>query len=84
MCGACIGFLWFNSFPASVFMGDTGSLAIGGAIAGMAVMTNTEILLIVIGGIFVIEALSRDRSRCSPSGCSTSASSRWRRSTTTS
>jgi phospho-N-acetylmuramoyl-pentapeptide-transferase len=58
MCGACIGFLWFNSFPASVFMGDTGSLAIGGAIAGMAVMTNTEILLIVIGGIFVIEALS--------------------------
>jgi phospho-N-acetylmuramoyl-pentapeptide-transferase len=58
MCGACIGFLWFNSFPASVFMGDTGSLAIGGAIAAMAVMTNTEILLIVIGGIFVIEALS--------------------------
>jgi phospho-N-acetylmuramoyl-pentapeptide-transferase len=58
MCGACIGFLWFNSFPASVFMGDTGSLAIGGAIAGMAVMTNTEILLVVIGGIFVIEALS--------------------------
>jgi phospho-N-acetylmuramoyl-pentapeptide-transferase len=58
LCGACIGFLWFNSFPASVIMGDTGSLAIGGAIAGMAVMTNTEILLIVIGGIFVIEALS--------------------------
>jgi phospho-N-acetylmuramoyl-pentapeptide-transferase len=58
LCGACIGFLWFNSFPASVFMGDTGSLALGGAIAGMAVMTNTEILLVVIGGIFVIEALS--------------------------
>ncbi|MCL2419242.1 MAG: phospho-N-acetylmuramoyl-pentapeptide-transferase [Conexibacteraceae bacterium] len=58
MCGACIGFLWFNSFPASVFMGDTGSLAIGGAIAALAVMTNTEILLIVIGGIFVIEAMS--------------------------
>jgi len=58
MCGACIGFLWFNSFPASVFMGDTGSLAIGGAIAAMAVMTNTEILLVVIGGIFVLEALS--------------------------
>jgi len=58
MCGACIGFLWFNAFPASVFMGDTGSLAIGGAIAGLAVMTNTEILLIVIGGIFVMEALS--------------------------
>ena len=58
MCGACIGFLWFNAFPASVFMGDTGSLALGGAIAGLAVMTNTEILLIVIGGIFVLEALS--------------------------
>ena len=58
MCGACIGFLWFNSFPASVFMGDTGSLAIGGAIAAMAVMTNTEILLVVIGGIFVLEAMS--------------------------
>lgn len=58
MCGACIGFLWFNAFPASVFMGDTGSLAIGGAIAALSVMTNTEILLIVIGGIFVMEALS--------------------------
>lgn len=58
MCGACIGFLWFNSFPASIFMGDTGSLALGGAIAGLAVMTNTGILLLVIGGIFVIEALS--------------------------
>ncbi|HET9094739.1 MAG TPA: phospho-N-acetylmuramoyl-pentapeptide-transferase [Solirubrobacteraceae bacterium] len=58
MCGACIGFLWFNAFPASVFMGDTGSLAIGGAIAGLAVMTETEILLVVIGGIFVMEALS--------------------------
>ena len=58
LCGACIGFLWFNSFPASVFMGDTGSLALGGAIAALSVMTDTEILLIVIGGIFVIEALS--------------------------
>ncbi|HUA11346.1 MAG TPA: phospho-N-acetylmuramoyl-pentapeptide-transferase [Solirubrobacteraceae bacterium] len=56
--GACIGFLWFNAFPATIFMGDTGSLGLGGAIAGLAVMTKTEILLIVIGGIFVIEALS--------------------------
>jgi phospho-N-acetylmuramoyl-pentapeptide-transferase len=56
--GACVGFLWFNSFPANVFMGDTGSLALGGAIAGLAVMTKTEILLIILGGIFVIEALS--------------------------
>ncbi len=56
--GASIGFLWFNAFPATVFMGDTGSLGLGGAIAGLAVMTKTEILLILIGGIFVIEALS--------------------------
>jgi phospho-N-acetylmuramoyl-pentapeptide-transferase len=58
LVGVCIGFLWFNSFPASIFMGDTGSLALGGAIAGLAVMTNTEVLLILLGGIFVIEALS--------------------------
>ena len=54
----CVGFLWFNSFPASIFMGDTGSLGLGGAIAGLAVMTKTEVLLIILGGIFVIEALS--------------------------
>ena len=58
LVGACIGFLWFNSFPASIFMGDTGSLGLGGAIAGLAVMTNTEVLLILLGGIFVIEVLS--------------------------
>jgi phospho-N-acetylmuramoyl-pentapeptide-transferase len=58
LVGTCIGFLWFNSFPASVFMGDTGSLGLGGAVAGLAVMTRTEVLLILIGGIFVIEALS--------------------------
>ncbi len=58
LVGSCVGFLWFNSFPASVFMGDTGSLGLGGAIAGLAVMTKTEVLLLIIGGIFVIEALS--------------------------
>jgi len=58
LVGACVGFLWFNAFPASVFMGDTGSLGLGGAIGALAVMTQTEILLIIIGGIFVIEALS--------------------------
>jgi len=58
LVGACLGFLWFNSFPAQVFMGDTGSYALGGAIAAMAVLTKTEILLIVIGAIFVAEALS--------------------------
>jgi phospho-N-acetylmuramoyl-pentapeptide-transferase len=56
--GACVGFLWFNSFPAQVFMGDTGSYALGGAIAGMAVMTKTEVLLGVIGAVFIAEALS--------------------------
>jgi phospho-N-acetylmuramoyl-pentapeptide-transferase len=56
--GASVGFLWFNSFPASIFMGDTGSLGLGGAIGALAVMTQTELLLIILGGIFVIEALS--------------------------
>jgi phospho-N-acetylmuramoyl-pentapeptide-transferase len=58
LVGACVGFLWFNSFPASIFMGDTGSLGLGGAIGALAVMTQTEVLLVIIGGIFVIEALS--------------------------
>jgi phospho-N-acetylmuramoyl-pentapeptide-transferase len=58
LVGGCIGILWFNAFPASIFMGDTGSLGLGGAIGAMAVMTQTEILLIITGGIFVIEALS--------------------------
>lgn len=58
LVGACVGFLWFNAFPATVFMGDTGSLGLGGAIAGLAVMTKTEVLLILLGGIFVVEALS--------------------------
>ncbi|MHB1567723.1 MAG: phospho-N-acetylmuramoyl-pentapeptide-transferase [Solirubrobacteraceae bacterium] len=58
LVGACIGFLWFNSFPASIFMGDTGALGLGGAIAGMAIMTNTEVVLILLGGIFVVEVLS--------------------------
>ncbi len=56
--GACLGFLWFNAHPAQVFMGDTGSLALGGALSALAVLTKTEILLIVIGGVFVIETLS--------------------------
>jgi phospho-N-acetylmuramoyl-pentapeptide-transferase len=58
LVGACIAFLWFNSFPASIFMGDTGALGLGGAIAGLAIMTKTEVLLILTGGIFVIEVLS--------------------------
>jgi phospho-N-acetylmuramoyl-pentapeptide-transferase len=58
LVGASIGFLWFNAFPATIFMGDTGSLGLGGAIAALAIMTKTEVLLVLLGGIFVIEALS--------------------------
>jgi phospho-N-acetylmuramoyl-pentapeptide-transferase len=58
LIGGMIGFLWFNAFPAEVIMGDTGSMAIGGALAGFAVMTKAELLLLLIGGIFVVEALS--------------------------
>jgi phospho-N-acetylmuramoyl-pentapeptide-transferase len=58
LIGAAIGFLWYNAFPAEVIMGDTGSMAFGGAIATFAIMTKTELLLVLIGGIFVIEALS--------------------------
>jgi phospho-N-acetylmuramoyl-pentapeptide-transferase len=58
LIGAAVGFLWFNAFPADVFMGDTGSMAIGGALATFAIFTKTIFLLLLIGGIFVIEALS--------------------------
>jgi phospho-N-acetylmuramoyl-pentapeptide-transferase len=58
MVGAIIGFLWYNAHPADIFMGDTGSLAIGGALAAAAVITKTELLLPVIGGLFVLETLS--------------------------
>ena len=58
LIGGVIGFLWYNAHPAEVFMGDTGSMALGGAIAALAIMTETEILLVLIGGIFVIEILS--------------------------
>jgi phospho-N-acetylmuramoyl-pentapeptide-transferase len=58
LIGAAIGFLWYNAFPAEVFMGDTGSMAFGGALATFAIMTKTEILLLLIGGVFVIEAMS--------------------------
>ena len=56
--GACLGFLWFNCYPASIFMGDTGSLALGSAFACMAIMTNTEVVSLVIGGLFIAETLS--------------------------
>ncbi len=56
--GACFGFLWWNASPAKIFMGDTGSLALGGTFAGMAIVTRTELLLVVLGGLFVVETLS--------------------------
>jgi phospho-N-acetylmuramoyl-pentapeptide-transferase len=58
MLGACVGFLWWNANPARIFMGDTGSLAIGTGLAGLALMTSTQLLLIIIGGLFIIETLS--------------------------
>ena len=58
MTGACVGFLWWNASPAQIFMGDTGSLAIGAALAGLALMNNTQLLLGIIGALFVVETLS--------------------------
>ena len=58
LVGAALGFLWFNSYPAEVFMGDVGSLSLGGALGMMAVITKQEILLVIVGGIFVIETIS--------------------------
>ncbi len=58
MAGSAFGFLWFNCHPAKVFMGDTGSLAIGGSIGTMAICTKQEFLLVIIGSVFVMEAVS--------------------------
>jgi len=58
MVGAGLGFLWYNSYPAEVFMGDVGSLSLGGTLGTIAVLTKQEILLVIVGGIFVVEALS--------------------------
>ena len=58
LVGACIGFLWYNTHPAEIFMGDTGSLALGGAIGAIAVLLKTEFLLLFIGGVFMVETLS--------------------------
>jgi phospho-N-acetylmuramoyl-pentapeptide-transferase len=58
LAGACFGFLWWNAEPAKIFMGDTGSLSLGGALAGMAIFTRTELLLVIIGGLLVVEVMS--------------------------
>ncbi|MGZ4445089.1 MAG: phospho-N-acetylmuramoyl-pentapeptide-transferase [Nocardioides sp.] len=56
--GACFGFLWWNASPAAIFMGDTGSLSLGAALAGLAILTRTELLLVILGGLFVMETVS--------------------------
>jgi len=56
--GACFGFLWWNASPARIFMGDTGSLALGGALAGIAIVSRTELLLVLVGGLFVVVTVS--------------------------
>ncbi|GAA1769374.1 phospho-N-acetylmuramoyl-pentapeptide-transferase [Nocardioides hankookensis] len=58
LTGACFGFLWWNASPAAIFMGDTGSLSLGAALAGLAILTRTELLLIILGGLFVLETVS--------------------------
>ena len=58
MCGACLGFLWFNAYPAQVFMGDVGALALGAALGTVAVIIRQEFVLVIMGGLFVMEALS--------------------------
>ncbi|OHX17895.1 phospho-N-acetylmuramoyl-pentapeptide-transferase [Chromobacterium amazonense] len=58
MCGACLGFLWFNAYPAQVFMGDVGALALGAALGTVAVIVRQEVVLFIMGGLFVMEALS--------------------------
>jgi phospho-N-acetylmuramoyl-pentapeptide-transferase len=58
VAGACFGFLWWNAPPAKIFMGDTGSLALGGVLAGLAIVTRTELLLLLLGGLFVIITMS--------------------------
>lgn len=58
LIGACVGFLWYNAYPASIFMGDTGSLSMGAALGTVAVLVKNEVLLVLIGGIFVVEAIS--------------------------
>jgi len=58
LAGACVGFMWHNAFPAKVFMGDTGSMGLGGALAALSVVTKNELLFVIIGGIFVVESIS--------------------------
>ena len=58
ICGACLGFLWYNAPPAKIFMGDTGSLSLGGSLGAVAIVSKHEIVLAIIGGLFVLETIS--------------------------
>ena len=58
IAGACVGFLWHNCYPATIFMGDTGSLALGAAFAALAILTKTEVTSLIMGGLFIAEAVS--------------------------
>ena len=75
LIGAGLGFLWFNAPPAAVFMGDTGSLALGGALGAVAVATKHEIVLLIVGGLFVVETVSRHHPGRSGSSAPAGASS---------
>ena len=67
IAGACFGFLWWNASPGRIIMGDTGSLSLGAALAGLAILTRTELLLVVLGGLFVMVTI-RSSSRSPASG----------------
>ena len=84
MVGASMGFLWWNCYPAQVFMGDVGSLALGGALGTVAILIKQELLLFSVGGLFVIEALSVILQVASFKLTRQARSSAWRRCTTTS
>jgi UDP-N-acetylmuramyl pentapeptide phosphotransferase/UDP-N-acetylglucosamine-1-phosphate transferase len=84
IAGAGLGFLWFNTYPAMVFMGDIGALALGAVLGTIAVIVRQELVLVIMGGIFVIETLSVMIQVASASSSPASACSGWRRSTTTS
>ena len=58
MVGGCLGFLWFNAYPAQIFMGDVGSLALGGALGAVSIIIKQEFLLAIVGGVFVMEVIS--------------------------
>ena len=84
LVGASLGFLWYNSYPADIFMGDVGSLALGGALGTVALLIKQEFVLVIVGGVFVIEAASVVHPGRVVQAHGASASSGWRRCTTTS